>query len=127
MLLIVTPHLLTLLRFFLKKMKREKIKVHFQYQIPLSYINQRGSVNRAIKLVAIAKADIGFDCRALLDSSDEKYYILVYLEDLRAKIYKLDGKSYDKVGNFSNENYSFNKTTCNITIDFEKLFKRFKR
>ena len=56
-----------------------------------------------------------------------KYYILVYPEDLRAKIYKLDGKSYDKVGDFDNENYSFDETTCNITIDFKKLFKRFKR
>jgi len=56
-----------------------------------------------------------------------KYYILVYPEDLRAKIYKLDGKSYDKVGDFDNESYSFDETICNITIDFEKLFKRFKR
>ena len=56
-----------------------------------------------------------------------KYYILVYPEDLRAKVYKLDGKSYDKVGDFTNESYKFEDISCNIEIDFKKVFKRFKK
>jgi len=36
------------------------------------YINQRGGVNKAIKLVATNKADIGFGCRALLNFPQEQ-------------------------------------------------------
>ena len=55
-----------------------------------------------------------------------KYYILVYPDDLSAKIYKLEGKRYDKQGNFSCESYRFDETTCPITLDFGKIFKRFR-
>lgn len=56
-----------------------------------------------------------------------KYYLLVYPEDLRAKLYKLDGKEYDKVGDFTNESYNFEETSCGIEIDFKRLFGRFRR
>ena len=55
-----------------------------------------------------------------------KYYILVYPKDLSAKIYKLEGKRYDKQGDFSNESYRFDETTCPITLDFGKVFSRFR-
>ena len=55
-----------------------------------------------------------------------RYYILVYPEDLSAKIYKLEGKRYDKQGDFSNESYRFDETTCPITLDFGKVFSRFR-
>ncbi len=54
------------------------------------------------------------------------YYILVYPEDLRAKVYALKESRYDKVGDFSKEAYLFDKTKCGITIDFEKVFSRFR-
>ena len=56
-----------------------------------------------------------------------KYYILVYPDDLSAKIYKLEGKRYDKQGDFSKESYRFDETTCPITLDFKKVFKRFRK
>ena len=56
-----------------------------------------------------------------------RYYILVYPDDLRAKVYKLDGKAYDKQGDFSRESYRFEETTCNVTLDFERVFKRFRK
>ncbi len=55
-----------------------------------------------------------------------KYYILVYPEDLRAKIYKLEGSNYDKVGDFSKDMYVFDETTCAVAIDFERVFSRFR-
>jgi len=55
-----------------------------------------------------------------------KYYILVYPNDLRAKIYKLKNSKYDKEGDFINESYNFIDTTCNISLDFKRVFKRFK-
>lgn len=55
------------------------------------------------------------------------YYILVYPDDLTAKVFKLDGKKYDKQGDFSKESYSFKETTCDVSINFEKVFKRFRK
>jgi hypothetical protein len=45
---------------------------------------------------------------------------------LVAKVYKIDGKEYDKQGDFSNESYSFEETTCKVSLDFGKVFERFK-
>ena len=56
-----------------------------------------------------------------------KYYMIIYPEDLRAKIYKLDGKEYDKQGDFSLESYTFEETTCKISLDFKEVFKRFRK
>jgi len=56
-----------------------------------------------------------------------KYYIIVYPNDLIAKVYKLDGKAYDKQGDFNKETYRFEETNCDITLDFERVFKRFRQ
>lgn len=55
-----------------------------------------------------------------------KYYVIVYPEDLIAKLYKLDGKVYDKQGDFSLEVYHFEEITCPLSIDFSRVFKRFR-
>lgn len=55
-----------------------------------------------------------------------KYYIIIYPDDLIAKVYKLDGKAYDKQGDFAEESYHFDATTCNVKLDFGALFARFK-
>jgi Uma2 family endonuclease len=62
----------------------------------------------------------------IYEAEKVKYYILVYPDDLRAKVYKLDGKLYDKQGDFSYETYDFEETTCKLTINFERVFKRFR-
>ncbi len=56
-----------------------------------------------------------------------KYYVLVYPEDLKAKIYKLKGKKYDKEGDFTFEKYFFKDIKCEVELDFDKVFKRFKK
>ena len=55
-----------------------------------------------------------------------KYYIIVYPNDLKAKVYKLDGKEYDKQGDFTSEIYDFEETTCKVSLDFKQVFKRFR-
>ena len=55
-----------------------------------------------------------------------KYYIIVYPDDLKAKVYKLIGSKYDKQGDFSKESYEFEETTCKANINFDKVFKRFR-
>lgn len=55
-----------------------------------------------------------------------KYYIIIYPDELLAKVYKLDGKEYDKQGDFSKETYMFEDTTCAVNINFERVFRRFR-
>ena len=55
-----------------------------------------------------------------------KYYILVYPDDLVAKVYKLDGRRYDKQGVFASESYEFDQTICKVSIDFSQVFKRYR-
>ena len=54
------------------------------------------------------------------------YYILVYPDDLKAKIYRREEKGYDKQGDFTRESYRFDDLPCPIEIDFERVFKRFR-
>lgn len=63
----------------------------------------------------------------IYEAEKVKYYIIVYPDDLRAKVYKLEGKEYDKQGDFTSEKYIFQETTCKVELDFEKVFKRFKK
>jgi len=56
-----------------------------------------------------------------------KYYVIVYPEDLKAKVYKLQDSTYDKQGDFSKESYTFEETTCKTSINFDKVFKRFRK
>lgn len=56
-----------------------------------------------------------------------KYYVLAYPDDLRAKVYKLVDGKYDKQGDFSKETYEFDETLCQASINFDKVFKRFRK
>ena len=55
-----------------------------------------------------------------------KYYILVELKELKAKIYKLINGEYIKEGDFFEEEYVFDDLECEVKIDFKKIFKRLK-
>jgi len=55
------------------------------------------------------------------------YYILVYPEDLVAKAYKIKENRYVKVGDFSSEKLLFSDIDCPLSIDFERVFKRFRK
>ena len=55
-----------------------------------------------------------------------QYYILVYPNDLKAKVYTLEKNKYTKVGDFSNEKLIFDELECELELDFEKVFRRFK-
>ena len=55
-----------------------------------------------------------------------QYYILVYPNDVKAKVYTLDKNRYTKVGDFSDEKLIFDELECELELDFEKIFCRFK-
>jgi len=53
-----------------------------------------------------------------------KYYILVYPNDKKAKIYKLNGNKFEKEGDFFDEVYEFENIPCEVSLDFKRAFKK---
>jgi Uma2 family endonuclease len=54
-----------------------------------------------------------------------KYYIIVFPNELIAKVYKLEKGKYEKVGTFREEEYEFD-IKCPLKINFNNIFKKFK-
>jgi len=54
------------------------------------------------------------------------YYILVYPDDLVAKVYKIKEDRYTKVGDFTKEKLVFDDIECDLTLDFHSVFKKFR-
>jgi hypothetical protein len=52
-----------------------------------------------------------------------EYYVLVYPDFEKVRIYRLDNKEYDKVYEGDSK---FKFDLCDIEIDFKKIFKRRK-
>jgi len=90
-----------------------------------SYLTKAPEIIFEIISPSTAKKDENYKFD-IYEKEKVKYYIIVYPNDLIAKVFKLDGKLYDKQGDFSKESYTFKDTTCNVTLNFEKVFKRFR-
>ena len=63
----------------------------------------------------------------LYESEKVPYYLLVYPDDLKAKIYKLVEGKYSKEGDFFEEHYRFDDLLCEVTVDFDRVFRKFRR
>ncbi len=61
---------------------------------------------------------------SLYEEEKVQYYILVYPEDKKAKIYKLQGNRFEKEGDFFDEIYEFNDIPCEVRLDFKRAFKK---
>jgi len=55
-----------------------------------------------------------------------EYYILLYPNDLVARVYKIKNDRYIKVGDFSNEILKFHDMECDLSLDFDKVFRKFR-
>ena len=53
-----------------------------------------------------------------------KFYTLVYPEHKKAKLYQLIDFKYKKIGDFSDESYSFDLVGCEIQFDFGFIWRR---
>ncbi len=58
----------------------------------------------------------------LYEQEKVPYYVLVYPHDRRAKIYRLKGDHYDKVGDCSQERFTFEGLSCPFALDFAQVF-----
>jgi Uma2 family endonuclease len=90
-----------------------------------AYLTKAPKIVIEILSPSTAKKDetIKFD---IYEEEKVQYYILVYPKDLKAKVYTLDKNKYTKVGDFSNEKLVFDELECELELDFEKVFRRFK-
>ena len=90
-----------------------------------SYLTKAPEIVVEIISKSTAKRDEKYKFE-IYEKEKVNYYILVYPNDLRAKIYKLKDSKYDKEGDFLQESYNFKETTCNVSLDFKRVFKRFR-
>jgi len=63
---------------------------------------------------------------ALYQEEKVKYYILLYPDDLKAKIYRLENNQYEKVIDLLEGSFDFKNLECPATIDFDFVFERFR-
>jgi len=90
-----------------------------------SYLTKAPEIIVEIISKSTAKRDEKYKFE-IYEKEKVNYYILVYPDDLRAKVYKLKDSKYDKEGDFLQESYHFEETTCSVSLDFERVFKRFR-
>ena len=64
---------------------------------------------------------------AIYESEKVPYYIIVYPDDCKAKLYRLENGKYSKQGDFFKETYTFEDTTCKANINFDNVFKLFRK
>jgi len=90
-----------------------------------AYLTKAPKIIIEILSPSTAKKDetIKFD---IYESEGVQYYILIYPNELKAKIYTLKSGKYFKVGDYTNERLDFDDLECDISLDFEKVFRRFK-
>ncbi len=90
-----------------------------------AYLTRAPEIVVEILSPATAKRDEYYKFE-IYEAEKVNYYILIYPDALMAKVYKLEGRSYDKQGDFESETYRFEATTCKVSLDFEKVFRRFR-
>jgi Uma2 family endonuclease len=89
------------------------------------YLTKAPKIIIEILSPSTAKKDetVKFD---IYEEEKVQYYILVYPDDLKAKVYSLNKKTYSKVGDYTKEKLLFSDIECDIELDFKKVFSRFR-
>ena len=62
----------------------------------------------------------------IYEAEGVQYYIMVYPDDLKAKVYRLKEGRYIKVGDFTHEVLDFEGLQCDLSLDFAKVFAKFR-
>ena len=70
-----------------------------------------------------AKKDEGVKFR-LYQEEGVKYYTIVYPDIKKAKVYKLINFEYKKMGDFSDESFTFELDNCKIDFDFDFIWRK---
>ena len=90
-----------------------------------AYLTKAPKIVVEILSPSTAKKDetVKFD---IYEAEGVQYYILVYPDDLKAKVYSLKDGKFIKVADFTHEVLDFDDLECDITLDFKRVFQRFR-
>jgi Uma2 family endonuclease len=90
-----------------------------------SYLTKAPKIIVEVLSPSTAKKDetVKFD---IYEAEGVQYYILVYPDDLKAKVYSLKEGKYIKVSDFTHELLLFDDLECSLNLDFEKVFGKFR-
>jgi len=91
-----------------------------------AYLTKAPKIIVEVLSPATAKKDetVKFD---IYESEGVQYYILVYPDDLKAKVYSLKEGKYIKVGDYTHEVLVFDDLSCDMSLDFGKVFHKFRK
>jgi len=91
-----------------------------------AYLTKAPKVIVEILSPSTAKKDetIKFD---IYQAEGVQYYILVYPDDLKAKVYSLKEGRYIKVADFTHEVLDFVDLDCEMKLDFKAVFQKFRK
>jgi len=90
-----------------------------------AYLTKAPKIIVEVLSPSTAKKDetVKFD---IYEAEGVQYYILVYPDDLRAKVYSLKDGRYIKVRDFTHETLVFEDIECEVSLDFAQVFRRFR-
>jgi len=90
------------------------------------YLTKAPKIIVEILSPSTAKKDetVKFD---IYEAEGVQYYILVYPNDLKAKVYSLKEGRYIKVGDYTHEVLEFDDIKCSMNLDFATVFKKFRK
>ena len=89
------------------------------------YISKTPEVIFEVISPSTARKDEGLKY-SIYASEGVKYYILVYPNDLVAKVYKNYDFEFKKVAEFDDETMEFTDKKCGFSFDFSTIFQRFR-
>ena len=91
-----------------------------------AYLTKAPKIIVEILSPSTAKKDetVKFD---IYEAEGVQYYILVYPNDLKAKVYSLKEGKYIKVGDYTHEVLEFDDIKCSMSLDFAKVFQKFRK
>ena len=92
-----------------------------------AYLSKAPKIIVEILSPSTAKIDetVKFD---IYEKEGVQYYLLVYPDDLKAKVYSLNKEGrYIKVGDYTHEVLEFSDIDCAMQLDFAQVFKKFRK
>ena len=90
-----------------------------------SFISKTPDAIFEILSPATARRDEGIKFKRY-EEQGVKYYILVYPDELIARVFQHNGDKFKKVAECDTESFNFEAVTCPFVVDFEKVFRRFR-
>jgi len=89
------------------------------------YISKTPDIIFEVISPSTAKKDEGLKYE-IYEEEGVKYYVLVYLEDLIARIFHLEQGKYKKVAECDTEHFDFKETECPAGVDFTAVFGKYR-